>query len=226
VNDDRVRAFREAVGLKDEDIVILQPTRIVQRKGIEQAIDLVKALDIPRCKLVISHEAGDEGYEYFKWLQDYALDNHVDLRQVSLNIQDPWNSNPSGSNQFSLWDIYPSADFITYPSLCEGFGNALIEAIYFKKPLLVNRYSTYIQDIEPHGFHLAIMDGYLGRDTIENVRSIIVSAELRQSMVTQNYKIAAQHFSYDILRQHLNTIMADCFGIHVPKLHARNTRGH
>ena len=45
----------------EEDRMILQPTRIIQRKGIEWAIDLVKDLRNDRNKLVISHEAGDEG---------------------------------------------------------------------------------------------------------------------------------------------------------------------
>jgi glycosyltransferase involved in cell wall biosynthesis len=225
VNEKRVKAFRDAVGLKADDVVVLQPTRIVQRKGIEQAIDLVKALDIPNCKLVISHEAGDEGYEYFNWLQSYAQDNNVDLRQVELSIGDPWNGHNDHKTRFNLWDVYPIADFITYPSLCEGFGNALLEAIYFKKPLLVNRYATYIRDIEPHGFDLALMDGFLGRDTIEHVRSIILSEELRQAMVSHNYNVATQHFSYGVLRQQLNTILTDCFGIQVRKLFAHNTHG-
>jgi len=63
---DPVRAidFKRSIGLSADDVMILQPTRIIQRKGIEHAIELIKELKDPRCKLVISHEAGDEGYEY------------------------------------------------------------------------------------------------------------------------------------------------------------------
>jgi glycogen synthase len=61
-----------SLGLATDDLLILQPTRIVQRKGIEHAVELVKELNDPRCKLVISHEAGDEGYEYVEWLKEYA----------------------------------------------------------------------------------------------------------------------------------------------------------
>jgi len=75
-------AFREAIGLGPEDRMILQPTRIVQRKGIEHAVALVKALDDPRNKLVVSHQAGDEGYEYFDWLKAHAAKNGVDMRLV------------------------------------------------------------------------------------------------------------------------------------------------
>ena len=34
--------FRKSIGLKPDDIVILQPTRIVKRKGIENAIELTE----------------------------------------------------------------------------------------------------------------------------------------------------------------------------------------
>ena len=59
----KTRHFRESIGLGPDEICILQPTRVVARKGIEHAIDLVSSLGDPRCKLVISHEAGDEGHD-------------------------------------------------------------------------------------------------------------------------------------------------------------------
>jgi len=58
----RTQAFRRSIGVTKNDLMILQPTRIIQRKGIEYAIELVKELHDPRDKLVISHKAGDEGY--------------------------------------------------------------------------------------------------------------------------------------------------------------------
>ena len=36
-----------------------------------------------------------------------------------------------GRKVYTLWDLYHHADFVTYPSTYEGFGNALLEAIYF-----------------------------------------------------------------------------------------------
>ena len=73
-------SLRDSIGLRNDDIMILQPTRVVQRKGIEHAIELVKELHDPRCKLVISHAAGDEGFEYVEWLKEDARKMNVDLR--------------------------------------------------------------------------------------------------------------------------------------------------
>ncbi len=218
VNIQRTEAFRESIGLKPEDIMILQPTRIIQRKGIEHAIELVKELKDPRYKLVISHEAGDEGFEYAEYLKDEAKGRGVDLRLFNARMVDPLSDNNHTNNNiqkdhFSLWDVYPHADFITYPSLYEGFGNAFLEAVYFKKPILINRYSIFIRDIEPRGFDLAAMDGFLTRKTVKKVRKILENPERMQKMVNQNYDIALRHYSFAVLQRWLKTILINFFGM-------------
>lgn len=201
------RIFRRSIGLKPEDRLILQPTRIVQRKGIEHAIELIEKMDDPRNNLVISHEAGDEGFEYAEWLEEYSIEHGVNLKLISTKIADPWGNNGNGEAKYSLWDVYPFADFITYPSLYEGFGNAFLEAIYFKKPLLINRYSTFVRDIEPLGFDLIAMNGYLSRKIVQRVVEILESTTRREKMVNYNYTVAARHYSYSILRKQLNAIL-------------------
>ncbi len=84
--DEYAEDAREAIGLKPDDIFILQPTRIVPRKGIEHAIKLVGLLGDPRCKLVISHSAGDEGFEYKRMVEDLAKEEKVDVRFISSRI--------------------------------------------------------------------------------------------------------------------------------------------
>jgi glycosyltransferase involved in cell wall biosynthesis len=211
VNRRGSEAFRESMDLEPGDKIILQPTRIIQRKGIEQAIEFVKALQDPSYKLVISHEAGDEGFEYAEWLKVYAREQQVDLRMVTTKVASPFNSNGNCQANYSLWDIYPHADFITFPSLNEGFGNAFLEAIYFKKPLLVNRYSTFISDIEPKGFDLVVMDGFLSKETVHEAKKILDSTLLRQQMVNRNYEVASRHYSYAVLRNRFSAIMNDFF---------------
>lgn len=206
-------AFRKRIGLADDEKVILQPTRIVQRKGIEHAIELVQDLKDPRYKLVISHSAGDEGYEYADWLTNQAKEHGVDLILVDMEVADPLKDNGKGNWDYSLWDIYPHADFITYPSLYEGFGNAFLEAIYFKKPLLINRYNIFIRDIEPKGFDLIVMDGFLTEKNVHHVREILESDERRRQMVSRNYAIARRHFSYAVLRRYLNLLITNFFGV-------------
>ena len=204
--------FRQEIGLTTNDILILQPTRVVQRKGIEHAIELVEELGDPRCKLVISHEAGDEGIEYANWLKDHARESGVDLRLLNLRISDPMNPDVNRKDLYTLWDVYPYADFITYPSLYEGFGNAFLEAVYFKKPLLINRYAIFVRDIEPKGFDLIVMDGFLTRRTVAKVKEILQSPQRREEMVNTNFDIAARYYSYGVLRRWINTLLINFFG--------------
>ncbi|MBC8876470.1 MAG: hypothetical protein H8E44_44140, partial [Planctomycetes bacterium] len=56
--DDYASDFRETIGLTSDDILILQPTRVVPRKGIEHSIELIAQLKDPRAKLVITHAYG------------------------------------------------------------------------------------------------------------------------------------------------------------------------
>jgi glycosyltransferase involved in cell wall biosynthesis len=199
--------FLESFGLKQDHKAILQPTRIVRRKGIEHAIDLVENLNDPHYKLLISHQAGDEGLEYAEWIKYYALKRGVDLRLAQKSISSPWLHPRHHVNGHSLWNVYAHADFVTFPSLYEGFGNAFLEAIYFKKPLLVNRYATFVSDIEPKGFDLVKMDGMVTAKTVQEVREILDSPEKTAEMVNLNYEIAKRHYSYDVLRCLLNPIM-------------------
>jgi glycosyltransferase involved in cell wall biosynthesis len=205
--------FRKSIGLKRGQKMILQPTRIVQRKGIEHAIDLIEDISDLGCKLVISHAAGDEGYEYLEWLREHAKERRVDLCLVDIHMSDPMNPDVNNVDKFSLWDVYPHADFITYPSLYEGFGNAFLEAIYFKKPLLINRYAIFVRDIEPKGFDLVVMDGYLTKKNVLKVRRVLTSSTRREKMVTTNYEIATRYYSFAVLRRWLNSLLVNFFGV-------------
>ena len=194
---------KAALGLKPEDKIILQPTRIVRRKGIEIAIDLVRSLQNPNCKLMISHEGGDEGDDYEGWLLDYARANRVDMRIIGTEVESPWAGASGGQEKINLWDVYPIADLVTFPSRNEGFGNALLEAIYFQKPILVNRYANFIRDIEPCGLDLVTVNGFIDKKAIEDVGHLLISNDRRQQMTDHNYRVAARYFSYTVLEKKL-----------------------
>ena len=210
---ERNHALRHSLGLKPDDMMLLQPTRVVERKGIEAAIQLVKALNHPRYKLVVSHEAGDEGFEYASKIKRLARESGVNIRFVDHMVSDPFAPRPQSNHRFSLWEVYQAADFVTFPSLYEGFGNALLEAIYFKKPLLVNRYQIFQDEIEPKGFDLVKMDGSLTGEIVTDIKNIIDDKHRRAKMVTRNYRIAKEHYSYALLRQQFAAILSNLFPV-------------
>lgn len=193
--------IREEIGIGPDDVLILQPTRIVPRKGIEHAIKLVGMLGDSRYKLVISHDAGDEGHVYKQRLENLAKQEKVDLRFFAARIGEVRQVDHEGNKIYTLWDIYKHADLMTYPSTYEGFGNALLEAIYFRVPVVINRYSIYVQDIEPKGFRLLEMDGFITADLVGRVRQVIEDRSYREALVNHNYAIARRYYSYSVLRR-------------------------
>ncbi len=204
---ERVTAFKRAIGLKPGDVMVLQPTRIVERKGIELAVQLVKALGPQKHKLVITHEAGDEGFAYARKTEAYARQNGVRIRYADKLIEEPFYRQPGNRRPFSLWDAYQAADLVTYPSLYEGFGNALVEAIYFRKPLLVNRYKVFVDDIEPLGFNFIKMNGRLTRKIVRKTESVLNNKQLQENIVNHNYLIAGKNYSFTNLDQHLSRLI-------------------
>lgn len=204
--------FRTEIGLSEDDILVLQPTRVVPRKGIEHSISLMAQIKDPRFKLVVTHAAGDEGLDYLNSLVEMANNNGVDLRFVDTRIGDSRHADAEGKKVYSLWDTYPHADIVTYPSLYEGFGNALLEAFYYRKPVMVNRYSIFQADIEPKGFKVISMDGYLTKSVAAQVRRAIDDEKYRTEMVDHNYELATKFFSYSVLRRKLRAIVCNFTG--------------
>lgn len=211
--DGYTEGLRADLGFAEDDILILQPTRIVPRKGIEHSIKLLESLGDPRMKLVVSHAAGDEGYEYQHMLVELARDSNVDLRIIDGRIGEIRQKNPAGEKMYTLWDLYPFVDFVTYPSLYEGFGNAFLEAVYFKLPILINRYSIFARDIEPKGFRVPLMDGYLTKQVIDDVRRLLDDEAYRRATVEHNYVVASRFFSYSVLRRSLRTLITNIRGL-------------
>ncbi|TWU65858.1 glycosyltransferase family 4 protein [Crateriforma conspicua] len=210
--DEYVRDFRRDIGLDDDDILFLQPTRVVPRKGIEHSIALVAALRNDKCKLVISHASGDEGNEYLAALMELAESSGVDLRLADEHVGDKRGLTEDGRKIYTLADAYSQADFITYPSIYEGFGNALLEAFYYRKPVLVNRYSIFVADIEPKGAKVIAMDGYLTQDVVSKVERVIRDQRFREEMVDFNYEIGKAFFSYSVLRRKLRALVTNFTG--------------
>jgi len=204
---------RAQIGLEPNDIFVLQPTRIVPRKGIEHAIKMIGMLKDPRFKLVISHEAGDEGHDYKHMLLEMAHEEGVDVRLIADRIGEVRQYDDKGRKIYTLWDLYPHCDLVTYPSIYEGFGNALLEAIYFKKPVLINRYSIFVQDIEPKGFRLAVMDGIVTQRVVNEVRRILDDERYRNEMIEHNYRVAREYYSYTVLRRSLRTLITGLTGL-------------
>jgi glycosyltransferase involved in cell wall biosynthesis len=206
--DDYTTDVRQALGIEDDELFVLQPTRVVQRKGIEHAIELIHRLG-RKAKLVISHASGDEGWDYEQRLKEYSKLMNVNTIFVDDIINEERGTTPDGRKIYTLEDIYPYADLVTYPSTFEGFGNAFLETLYFKKPIVVNTYSIYIKDIQPKGFKVIEIEGYVTDKAVERTKQVLDNPELRQEMVDYDYELAKKFFSYTVLHRILSHYMIE-----------------
>ncbi len=213
--DDYSSDIRISLGLKDDEFLVLQPTRVVERKHIEDSIELVSRLNRGgiKARLVISYASGDEGHEYEMRLRNYSSLMNVDTLFISDIIKPYRGKTLDGRKIYTPEDVYHHADLVTYPSSIEGFGNAFLEAIYFRKPIVVNDYSVYVTDIKPKGFKVIELPDYVDSRTVELTKKVLKDPALTKEMVEYNYKLGKKYFSYSVLERKLKLLLANYFGL-------------
>jgi hypothetical protein len=211
IEDDYAVTARHDLGLSPDQYLILQPTRIIQRKGIEHTIELTRRLELP-AEIVITHASGDEGTEYEKHIRTFAKLLNVTINFESEIVRPVRGKTTDGRKIYSLGDIYPLANLVTYPSAIEGFGNAFLEAVYYKRPLVVNNYSIFEADIKPKGFKVVEFNGFINEKTVDEVRLLLNHPDLVIDQCEQNYELAKRFFSFRMLERRLSLLLSDCFG--------------
>ena len=174
--DEYNQDFRQSFGIKENDVVFLQATRILDRKGVESAIELIAELNKPenRAKLLgktlyngrvftadsryillcagYVESFGISG-NYYENLKAKAAEKGVDLRFLGSQIGHSRREAAEGKI-YSLWDSYVYADMVTYPSLWEGWGNQFIEAVFARLPIIAFEYPVYGSDLKAVGFDI------------------------------------------------------------------------
>ncbi len=172
--DEFNKDFLKAFDLSENDILILQATRIVKRKGIELILPILKRLNkkeflgqlvgkkLYNSKMInrdskfvyiIAGYAEQEAEEYLKSIITYLDENNIPYRNIQSGISAE-RVEGKGEKKFSIFDTYAYSDIVSYPSLFEGWGNQFIEAVFAKKPIMVYEYPVFKTDIKPLGYEV------------------------------------------------------------------------
>ncbi len=114
---------------------------------------------------------------------------------------------------YTLGDIYPHADLVTYPSMVEGFGNAFLETIYYRKPIVLNNYSIYSFDIGPKGFDCVVIDGFVAEHDVQRTSRILADPGLTQDIVEHNFHLGRRHYSYEVMERKVMDLVKDLMGL-------------
>lgn len=227
--------LRKQLGLNPQDLFLLQATRITERKAIEMAVDVAGALkkllsgqsfvlenghefnDTSKVALVLVGLPESES-GYVEKLKEKAKTH--DLSLIFKNDIIDHSRGFDDRKIYSLWDAYVDADFITYPSILEGWGNQFLEAVFSKKPILVYEYPVYLTDIKHHDFEVVSLGNtfaydnnqlaYVEPDVVQQaageMAEILMDASRRKYAVEKNFDIAQAEFSYESLKALLKII--------------------
>jgi len=193
--------FLKDIGITEDEIALLQVTRIVRRKGIETAISLIDRLDDKKLKLVITgNNNDDENKEYYNELIDQ-------IHELNLSNQVIFAAHKVLDHK-DLSDVYAHGRACTYFSTYEGFGNAFVECVLAKKPIFVNNYKpVYMQDIGNKGFETVMTeDGDLTNKKVQQMSDIIYNPKRCLEIGEYNFNLGKKYFSYDVLEEKLNSL--------------------
>ena len=173
IQDDYNSDIRNDLQIYQNDIVFLQGTRIIKRKGIELIIDLISEMNksenlkklmanplyddrifSEKNKIVLVMPNLIEDTNYKMKIEKKCIEQKIEYRFCNEIFEHQRGRTDDNRKIYSLWDAYVIADIITYPSLLEGWGNQFLEAAKAKKPIVVFEYSVYQRDIGPSGFEV------------------------------------------------------------------------
>ncbi len=199
--------IRKFTGLGKDELFILQPTRMVPRKWVERSLEIVSLMKLDNPCLIVSHSAEDEGDIYYRRIQEYARNLGVRLISVEHLVGPKQTLDTKNRKKLSIGDVYQCADLVSYPSGYEGFGNAFLETIYYRKPIVVNRYSIYVVDIEPKGFEVIPIEGFVTSETIQRIYEVLGDKKRREEMTQKNYHLGRKYFSYEVLERLLLSLI-------------------
>jgi hypothetical protein len=85
-------------------------------------------------------------------------------------------------------------------------------AIYFRKPILVNRYQIFEADIEPKGFKVISFDGFITYETVQQVKQILNDSNQLAQMAETNCMAGWRYLSFEMLEEKFEALLANFYG--------------
>ena len=242
--DEYNKDFRDSFGIGKNDIVFLQATRILDRKAVELAIDVVAEVQKPENRSLLEGALYDgrifgpenrivlvcAGYvegiglsdQYPQKLQNKADKMGVEILWIADRVKHSRSISETGDKVYSLWDSYVQADFVTYPSIWEGWGNQFIEALFAKLPVVLFEYPVYITDLAQAGFEVVSLgDTLLEKDdaglvtvsqsklsaAAAGIIHYLKDAESRTSATEKNFAIASERYGMQALEKIIHDLL-------------------
>jgi glycosyltransferase involved in cell wall biosynthesis len=176
--------------------IVWQTPEQLRRKGIWETLDamaLLKAGGISSFEWIVAGMAADGTEILRSKVRELGLSNEVTvLTDVS----------PSKKSE-----LYLAADLYIQPSWCEGFGNAVLEAMSHGAPALVSRYTAQPEGVGDKGLIALDVSPFCITERLRDFMSLEESERRRFS--EEALIRALNEFSYDKRVCELATMFAD-----------------
>lgn len=195
-------SLRQDLGIGEDEVMFLQPTRVIERKGISRSIGFVEEFAAAcgkSVRLVITGPC-EQGYESsFKKLCHAAS---VDVMHTP-NWFGNYRNQPGTKLPYDIRDAYAHCDMVIFPSIREGFGNPVLESVVHRKPLLVSLYPA-LEELRAYGFQFLVLD----ERAVERTIKLLDYPPLMVEMVDRNFNIGRRHFSVELLKEQIAELVS------------------
>ncbi len=99
-------------------------------------------------------------------------------------------------NNKDLQAFYQNAEVFIYPSLYEGFGLPVIEALLSKTPVITSNTSSLPEAGGPNSFYINPTDS---KEMAKAIERVVTEKDLKSEMIEKGYQYALNNFSAEVL---------------------------
>ena len=157
---------------------ILNVGTIEKRKNVLSVIKAIKEIDT---QLVVIGKKTD----YFKEVNNYIVENNIQNKVIFLeNVE-----------LKELASIYRMASVFIYPSVFEGFGIPIIEALYSKTPVITSKDGCFS---EAGGENSVYINALNSKEIKGELEELLANSEKRELMKQKGFEFV-QKFNDDII---------------------------
>lgn len=186
VSDTARQSIRQAIGVGPDELVVLQPTRAIERKNVPGGIGLAERLGATFWLL----GGPEDGF-------DAQLDKALSNARCPLLVGMPPGYDAATT---SMTDIYAACDVVALPSTWEGFGNPAVESAVHRRPLAVGPYPV-ARELARHGFE------WFSIDRPDLLVEWLDSPDT--SLLDHNHAVARRHFNFKDLPTRLEPLLVE-----------------
>ena len=178
---DNYELIKNKFGLFDE--YLLYVGSIEERKNLLTLLEALK--DIPKKNLII---IGD-GNNYKNKCVSFIINNNLSSRTLIL----------SGLKIEEMATIYKHAEMLIYPSIFEGFGIPILEALYSKIPVITSKGGCFSEAGGPDSIYINPLSK---KEILEAIKKIEGTPNLKEKMIENGLKYA-KNFSDENIANNL-----------------------